>query len=137
MEQLILHGIGDFFVQTDNWALNKKKAGRYGLWCCFIHCLTYSLPFLFIGNWKAVSIIFITHFIIDRTRIIDYALAVKNNVRKEFTTWSGLKKPPSKQYDISNFGFSLSRPQFISIWLYIITDNLCHVICNYLALKYL
>lgn len=133
MEQLIFHGIGDYFIQTDTWALNKKKKGWFGLWCCFIHCLTYSLPFLFIGSWKAWLVIFITHFIIDRTKIIDYLLAIKNNV-----VYPGHKHfPNSKKYDISNFGFGLQRPTFISIWLYIITDNLCHIICNYLALKFL
>ena len=41
------------------------------------------------------------------------------------------------KYDIENFGFERSRPFAISIWLYIICDNLLHIICNYLALKYL
>lgn len=39
--------------------------------------------------------------------------------------------------DIENFGFKHDRPFAITIWLSIITDNLCHLICNYLALKYL
>lgn len=131
MIQLILHGIGDYFFQTDYQALNKKKAGWAGFWACLKHCITYSLPFLFIGSWQAVSVIFITHFIIDRTNIIAYALAWKNNVRvnKDLTLNMG--------YDISNFGFAKERPFAITIWLYIICDNLCHIICNYLALKYL
>jgi len=136
MIQLILHGIGDFFLQTDFQALNKKKKGWLGFWCCLKHCITYSLPFLFIGSWKSVLVIFLTHFIIDRTNIVAYAIAWKNGVYKQgfpstrfWTAW--------KDYDISNFGFSPERPFAISIWLYIICDNLCHIICNYLALKYL
>lgn len=136
MLQLILHGIGDFFIQTDTWALNKKKKGMFGLWCCFIHCLTYSLPFLFIGSWQATFIIFVTHFIIDRTQIIAYALAWKNGVKK-YREDDELMTKVDIGYDISNFGFGLERPFAITIWLYIITDNLCHIICNYLALKYL
>lgn len=144
MIQLILHGIGDYFIQTDTWALNKKNPGRFGLWCCFIHCLTYSVPFLSIGSPLAVSAIFITHFAIDRTHWLEYALAWKNKVYKikhgTFEIVDGVEKtitPYSKTMDISNFGFGLNRPQFITIWLYIITDNLCHIICNYVALKYL
>lgn len=152
MLQLILHGIGDYFVQTDKWALNKKKKGNYGLWCCFIHCLTYSLPFIFIGGFAATGIIFITHFIIDRTNIVAYALAWKNGVRKYqiHDTQGYLIDLPKEEhikdtlkfkmatvtYDISNFGFGLERPFAITIWLYIICDNLCHIICNYVALKY-
>lgn len=120
MLQLILHGIGDYFLQTDFQALNKKKAGWFGFWQCLKHCITYSLPFLFIGSWQAVSVIFITHFIIDRTNLVAWSLAYKNGIRT-----------------IENFGFGLERPFAISIWLYIICDNICHIICNYIALKYL
>ena len=138
MIQLILHGIGDFFIQTDKWALNKKKKGLYGFWCCLIHCITYSLPFLFIGSIDAVLVIFITHLIIDRTNLIAYLIAIKNNVRSvdKIGFW-GMAAIKYKKYDISNFGFSKERPFAITIWLYIICDNLCHIICNYLALKYL
>jgi len=140
MLQLILHGIGDYFLQTDKQALGKKNKGLYGFMCCFKHCTTYSLPFLFIGSWKAVLVIFITHFAIDRTNALAYILAWKNGVKKKIKITTGGSFIPSydKQvYDISNFGFGLNRPQFITIWLFIITDNLCHIICNYLALKYL
>lgn len=141
MLQLILHGIGDYFVQTDTWALNKKKKGLFGLWCCFIHCFTYSLPFLFIGSWLATLVIFVTHFIIDRTNIVAYALACKNNVKTTvkvpLTDNRHFEYYYKKVYDISNFGFGKERPFAITIWLYIICDNICHIICNYLALKYL
>lgn len=126
MEQLILHGIGDYFIQTDKMALNKKKKGWYGFWQCFIHCLTYSLPFLLIGSWQAVSVIFITHFAIDRTKWLEYALAWKNGVRYE-----------NGNLNIENLGFGKNRPIVLTLWLYIITDNLLHIIINYLALRYL
>lgn len=125
MEQLILHGIGDYFIQTDKWALNKKRKGGFGFYCCFMHCFTYSIPFLLIGSYWAFLAIFISHFIIDRTRVIDILLAVKNNVKTD------------GKYDISNMGFALNKPAFMSVWLYIITDNILHIICNYLAIKYL
>ena len=136
MLQLILHIFGDYFLQTDWQALNKKKSGIIGFWACLTHCALYSTPFLFLGSWKAVLVIFITHFIIDRTNIIAYLLAIKNNVRKQQTSkMMPLSFPYT--YDISNFGLGLDRPFAISIWIYIIVDNLFHIVCNYLALKYL
>ena len=133
MLQLILHGIGDFYLQTSTQALNKKKKGWFGFKCCLIHCLTYSLPFLFIGSWKAWLVIFVTHFIIDRTNIVAYALAIRDGViypgHKDF--------PGSKKYNIENFGYPPERPFAIAIWLYIICDNLAHIIINYFSLKYL
>ena len=126
MLQLILHGIGDYYLQTDWQALNKKRKGWTGFLACLIHCTTYSIPFFLIGTWKAVLAIFLTHFIIDRTNIVSYALAMKNGV-----------KYPNGKYNITNFGFGLERPFAISIWLCIICDNLLHIICNYFALRYL
>ena len=136
MLQLILHIFGDYFLQTDWQALNKKKPGIIGFWACLKHCALYSTPFLLLGSWKAVLVIFITHFIIDRTNIVAYLLAIKNNVRKQQTSkMMPLSFPYT--YDISNFGLGLDRPFAISIWIYIIVDNLFHIVCNYLALKYL
>lgn len=141
MLQLILHGIGDYFVQTDWQALNKKKKGWLGFWACLKHCILYSLPFLFIGSWQAVLIILVTHFVIDRTNIVAYLLAMKNNVVKEkwvytFGKWHFPFFSEYEKYDISNFGFGTERPFAITIWLYIICDNLLHIICNYVALRY-
>jgi len=133
MIQLILHGIGDYFIQNDWMALNKKKPGWLGTKACLIHCLTYSLPFLLIGSWWAVGVIFITHYIIDRTNIVSWLLAVKNGVK----VWNGDMRHYGFKYDTRNFGYSLDRPGIITIWLNIICDNLLHIICNFLALTFL
>lgn len=121
MHQLLLHLIGDYIVQNDWMALNKKKPGRLGFFACLVHCITYSVPFLLItDNLYQFAVIFVTHFIIDRWHLVDWFLAIRNGVNH-----------------IDNFGFSTERPGYISIWLYIITDNVFHVLINFLALTYL
>lgn len=120
MTQLIFHGIGDYLIQNDWMALNKKKITWQGELACHLHCITYSLPFLFITTWQAVIAIYVTHYIIDRTNIVGWFLAVKN--------WT---------FNTENFGFAKERPIFLTLWLYIIVDNLFHVILNYLSIKYL
>lgn len=120
MEQLLLHLFGDFIVQNDWMAMNKKKPGWLGFKACFIHTLTYSLPFLLITNWLAFLVIWFTHFVIDRTKIVDY-----------FVMWKNGEK------DIENFGFSHERPFALSIWIYIFIDNTFHLIINYMAIKYI
>lgn len=139
MEQVLLHLWGDYIFQTDTQAKGKKLKGWYGTWCCLKHCLTYSLPFLLIGSWKAWLVIFVTHFIIDRTKLIDYLLAIKNDVKK-LKVCGNEEHPVSEgkyMYDISNFGFGLDRPQILTLWLYIIVDNIFHITINFFALKYL
>lgn len=120
MTQLLLHALGDYIIQNDWMALNKKKAGWLGFLACLIHCVTYALPFLLITSWAAVAVIFVTHFIIDRTKVVDWFLAVRNGV-----------------FHIRNFGFGEQRPQLITIWLYIITDNIFHIAINWAAIKFL
>lgn len=133
MIQLFLHAIGDYLVQNDWMALNKKLRTWKGELACQIHCITYSLPFLFIASWKAVLLIYISHYIIDRFNLVGYYLAIKNNVRHKGENINGR----FFKYDISNFGFGLDRPFAVAIWLYIIVDNIFHLICNYLILRYI
>jgi hypothetical protein len=120
MEQLLLHLLGDYIIQNDHVALNKKKNTLKGWIYCIWHCLSYSLPFLLITNIYAVAAIAITHMAIDKTNIVSHFLKYKN-----FTK------------DISNFGFIPERPFAISIWLNIYADNTIHLIGNYLIIKYI
>lgn len=138
MLQLILHAIGDYLVQNDYLALNKKKPGWHGHLCCQIHCITYSLPFLFIGSWQATFAIYLSHFIIDRYHLVECFLALRNGLIKKPYEKYGFKYTLLYQFkNIENFGFGKDRPFAITIWLYIITDNIFHIICNYFALLYL
>lgn len=57
---LITHFIGDFILQTDHMALNKSKSN----YILFLHCLVYSLCFLYFGLPFAM-ITFGTHFATD------------------------------------------------------------------------
>lgn len=109
----LLHLLGDYIIQNDWMATNKKKATWEGFFACLIHCVTYSIPFLFILDWTAVLLVFATHFIIDRWHLVDWFIAFKNG--------SGT---------IANFGFPKERPLFLTLWLYIIIDNIFHIFCN-------
>lgn len=137
MEQLLLHLFGDFIVQNDHIALNKKKNTLKGWLYCTVHCITYALPFLLITNWKAVIGIAVTHFIIDKTNIVAYFLAFRNNVKIETAMFENNKVNNKRwKYNISNFGFLPERPFAITIWLLIFTDNTLHLLCNYFFIYY-
>ena len=68
MEQLILHLIGDYLTQSDWMANNKTKKWTPAI----IHAFVYSIPFLLIGSCYAVAIIFATHAVIDRFRLVKF-----------------------------------------------------------------
>ena len=145
MEQLLIHLFGDFVLQTDKQALNKKKNTYYGFRMCLTHCAIYTFPFILLTqSLTALVVIFSTHFVIDKTNIVAYFIAIKNGTRAYYRSKvpillrsSKTEEDLSTYYDISNFGFNVERPFAISIWLMIITDNTIHLIINYFAIKYL
>lgn len=119
IEQLILHGVGDYMTQNDWMAQNKTKNTHIGYLACLIHAVTYSLPFLLIGSFTAWVIIFATHFLVDKYRLATYWIKLVN--------WNWQSK---------NYGFDNDKPAWMSVWLLIIIDNVIHLLCNYFALIY-
>jgi len=119
MIELILHLWGDYIIQNNWMATNKTKYTLEGWIACLVHCITYTLPFLLLtSSWKALLIIFITHFFIDKFRLAIYLTKLKN--------WS-----------FTPTGFPIETPAYITFWLVIIIDNILHITINYLTLLYL
>jgi len=147
MEQLLCHLFGDFIAQSDWMAMNKNKKTLN----CLVHVFIYTSIFLLLTtSWKALLVIGSTHFILDRFPIIIKKLIWWKN---HFPTG---KYPPfamcetTGYYDDSPYNswipadwqqedkrYGKPRHFFITVWLYIITDNTLHLLCNYFALKYL
>lgn len=119
MEQLLLHLIGDYLTQTDWMASNKTKR-----WIpAIVHSFVYSVPFLLIGSLTAILVIFFTHLLIDRFRLVKYFLRVKE--WRFDMEWGYVTKG------------EFAKPDFMWVWLMIISDNTIHLLINYFSLKYL
>ena len=149
MEQLLVHIFGDFLIQSDYMAMNKSKRS----WPCLIHVLLYTSCFLLLTtSWKALLVIGITHFILDRWPIILKRLIWwKNHLNPNFSF------APFRMCNMTGYFDNIqneiegnmhsqwnskwmehnARFNYITIWLYIITDNFFHLFINYMALKYL
>ena len=154
MTQLFAHFFGDFVIQTDWMALNKSKRS----FPCLVHVLIYTACFLPITtSWKALLLIGVTHFILDRWHfILKRLIWWKNHFPKGYpqykycdttgyyddspynseevyrTDWCDIK---GNEETLETFG--KPRHFFITIWLYVATDNLFHIFINYMAIKYL
>lgn len=140
MEQLLVHCLGDYVLQSDWMALNKSKRSFH----CLVHVILYTSVFLLITqSVPALMLIGITHFILDRfPQILRRLIWTKNHLGP------GFKYVPYRVCNLTGY-FDNSRPdetqiiryqerpKFITVWLYIITDNFCHLALNYLILKYL
>lgn len=139
----LCHFVGDFILQSDYMALNKSKKTIN----CLTHVIIYTSCFLLITlSWKALLFIGITHFIIDRFPIIVKKLIwYKNHINPTLTylpfkycdTTGYYDDSPYNTYKTHPKEFGKPRHFFITIWLYIITDNTLHLICNFIAIAYL
>jgi hypothetical protein len=115
MEQLLAHLVGDYLFQPNQIAQLKLKYW----WAAIVHGLLYTLPFLALTqSWKALVVISLSHMVIDRYRLAKYIGRLKN--------WS-----------FTGDGYPDETPDYIRVWLLIITDNTMHLLINYAALRWL
>lgn len=74
MHWIYAHLIGDYLLQNDWMALNKKNSTFH----CLVHIVTYMIPFFFCGfNWWQLVLIAVQHFAIDRTNFVVWFMNVK------------------------------------------------------------
>ncbi len=147
MQQLLVHLFGDFICQNSWMALNKSKK----TFPCLVHILIYTSCFLLLTtSWKALLVIGVTHFFIDRFHTpLKRFIWFKQHFNPKFYYPKFVKCDTTGLYDDSPFntvigdsgdepmGYNKRTLFFISMWLYIIHDNFLHLAINYLALKYL
>jgi hypothetical protein len=148
-DQLLAHAIGDYILQSDWMAQNKTKANLPA----YVHAMTYSLLFLvFRPSIFAFLAIFWTHFFIDRYRLARYVVWAKNWMGPyyervaiafnpgphKYVEHQWRRKNPTPSFpECSATGYPTSAPPWLAVWLLIIADNICHVLINGLALRYL
>lgn len=146
MIQLILHLLGDYVTQSD-WMAQKKTSSS---WAALCHATVYSLPFLLIGSWQAVLVIWSTHFLIDRFRLARYVCWAKNYLAPKWLPNPKLHLSKDAALlpkcelmrnhawgDCVGTGYHKDSPAWLSVWLMIAADNTLHLAINYAALLYL
>lgn len=124
MEQLLLHLLGDYVTQTDWMAREKTKRWVPAL----VHVTVYTLPFLLLTtSVNALVFIWCSHLLIDRLALAKYLIFAKNWINQPSLTWK----------DCGPTGYPNWTLPYISAWLFIITDNTLHLMCNYFAIGWL
>ncbi len=110
------HLMGDYFCQDRGMGTHKKDKTLKGLWLCSLHCFIYTLWILMFNikwlNGWIFAFIFMSHFIIDRGPLILW--------------WMRFKERDKTLY-----------PAGIDLGLYIVQDNMVHLISLWLIGKYL
>ena len=107
---IIGHLVGDYLLQNDWMALNKKKHTLH----CAVHCTLWTLAVCaFTGWWMplAIAVLWVTHFAQDRTQIILYWMT-KINRQPKFV------EPP------------------MSPWSIIVVDNVWHIVALWVVWRF-
>ncbi|MCG7607137.1 DUF3307 domain-containing protein [Mycobacterium sp. CnD-18-1] len=120
---VLAHMVGDYLIQSDWMAQEKTK--RW--WPAIAHAVTYGLPFLLVTQSPLALLVIIgTHAVIDHYRLARHFVWFKNQFApKAF-------RPPH-----TGTGHALDRPDWLSVWLLIIADNVIHTLINVAAVAWL
>lgn len=108
---IIGHLVGDYLLQNDWMALNKKARS----WPCAIHCALWATAVCVFADWRAAwvwPVLFIAHFVQDRTTIIHFWMTRVNRQAK-FT------EPP------------------MAPWSLIVVDNVWHIVSLYIVARFI
>jgi hypothetical protein len=118
--EFLAHMMGDYVLQTD-W-MATEKLSRHD--AAAAHAVTYTACFLPVTrNWRALAVIGGTHFVIDRWRLAKYVAWAKNQAA-----------PARYRFPQTPTGYSPDKPDWMAVWLMILTDNTCHLLINRWAL---
>ena len=137
-DQILCHMLGDYIIQSDWMAQNKTKRNLPAI----VHAFTYSIPFIVMFSLQgfnvlhgsyAISVIVFTHFLIDRYRLARYLCWAKNFTAPVNPISNRRNDPWS---ECQGTGYSKEVPPWMSVWLMIIVDNVCHILINALAIKF-
>jgi len=120
MDYLIGHLIGDFLLQNDWQAMNKKSLTLKGWLACTVHCLLYTLAVIVCtGWWKwyLIVLVFLSHFPIDKTYIV-----------AKYMRWFG-----SFKRVLSDPAIDMNH----KVWAYLFVDNTLHLTLLWLIAKFI
>jgi Protein of unknown function (DUF3307) len=100
IDAIVGHLVGDYLVQNDHLALNKKTSSAI----CAVHCAIWTVCVLFFGWWPWWTAIplFVAHYIQDRTYIVGW--------------W------------MDTIGQHEFRTGICSPWSIIVVDNVLHIL---------
>lgn len=85
MDYLIGHLIGDYLLQNDWQALNKKANTTKGWLACLVHCILYTVVVCACTGWwkpHLIFLVFLSHFPIDKTYIVAWFMIKSGSFRR-------------------------------------------------------
>ena len=125
-DQLVAHAIGDYVIQSDWMAREKTRRTMAAV----LHAISYAAPFALLmprpSLW-AMLVIIVTHAAIDRWRLARYLIHAKEVLFGD-RRWGA---------EIPVLGYDSEKPAWMAVGLFIVADNVLHIVINAAALRWL
>jgi len=93
MDYFIGHLVGDFLLQNDWQAMDKKSMSIKGWLACLVHCLLYTAAVVVCTGWwewYLIILVFLSHFPIDKTYILVRWMVDDKSVDNNHKVWAYL-----------------------------------------------
>jgi hypothetical protein len=137
---LIGHLVGDYLLQNDWMALNKKKPG--GKWHCAVHATIWTLCVcMFTGWWSTAAwgVLWATHYWQDRTNIIVWWMKFMGQEKfmKSGSVDSELiysNRP--EVFDKRRYSVRSEFTPGLGPWSIIVVDNVWHIVTLFLVWRW-
>jgi len=133
-EMILGHFIGDYLLQPKDMATQKSKDTIEGWYICICHCIIYTLVIcLMMGVYSPMwmTIIFASHFFIDKFSLVEYWLRFIKGRSIESTV---------EQYRTSDWDdcqcVEIYKVSFSTL-VYTVVDNTLHILLMYVGYKFM
>lgn len=131
---IIGHLVGDYLLQTDWMALNKKKR----VWPCFVHCWIWAMVVMAFAGWHSLTlqksqlifgILLTTHFIQDHTNVVSWWMRLKWKDQSKFME--------SDRLFLGSHECDASIIPGLGPWSIIVVDNVWHIVTIWCVWRFL
>ena len=83
---LVGHMAGDYLLQNDFMAMNKKKWSLLGWFACALHCFVYALAVCYfagwLGRWDLFAAVMLGHMVFDKTYLVVNWMSMTGSFRR-------------------------------------------------------
>jgi hypothetical protein len=138
MDYFIGHLIGDYLLQNDWQAMNKKSWSLRGWAACLVHCLLYTLAVLLCTGWwrwDLIILVFMSHFPIDKTYVVAWYM-MKVGSFKRIICSTGMLDPVMTG-TLEQLVRDLDALRTLhKTWAYLFVDNTVHLTMLWLIARY-
>jgi hypothetical protein len=112
---IIGHLVGDYLLQTDWMANNKKAPGEIGTSACCVHCVIWTLCVCYFAGWGfgPALFLFVCHYAQDGSQLVKWWMTLR------WKNQTGFMQPP------------------LGPWSLIVVDNVWHIVQIWAAWRFL